>query len=307
MMNKLTIVFCLILCAAFCGNYQTVSAQNGADKILVAGKSPLKQSEVDKIIEFYQWAFETEFTADERERYQAFVVESFRQDAAESRKSADVLIKVLAQMRAKDAETQAKLRRMFNEDFVKDLRAANDEGSRLLLNIYERGQSRGIGSGGGNSSESNETTDSNDSYETVKKAKVGNLSTIAGTWVSGNTGSMTTTNSGVYLGGNASRHTYQFRADGTVEYTGIMNIMTGGCRMQIFKTATGKASLSGDRLTINWLPARFSRDDSCSPSKNYKKTLPAETETFQIFFETYFDDKQLCLAGKDKTCFSLDK
>ena len=213
MMNKLTIVFCLILCAAFCGNYQTVSAQNGADKILVAGKSPLKQSEVDKIIEFYQWAFETEFTADERERYQAFVVESFRQDAAESRKSADVLIKVLAQMRAKDAETQAKLRRMFNEDFVKDLRAANDEGSRLLLNIYERGQSRGIGSGGGNSSESNETTDSNDSYETVKKAKVGNLSTIAGTWVSGNTGSMTTTNSGVYLGGNASRHTYQFRAE----------------------------------------------------------------------------------------------
>jgi hypothetical protein len=199
---------------------------------------------------------------------------------------------------------------MFNEGFVKDLRAANDEGSRLLLNIYERGQSRGIGNGGDNSSdsaESNETTDSNDSYETVKKMKVGNLSSIAGTWVSGNTGSISKTTSGVYLGGNASRHTYQFNANGTVEYTGIMNMMTGGCRMQIFKTARGKASLSGDRLTIDWSPANFSRDDSCSPSKNYKKTLPAETETFQIFFETYFDDKQLCLSGKDKTCFSLDK
>ncbi len=83
-------------------------------------------------------------------------------------------------------------------------------------------------------------------------------------------------------------------------------MMTGGCRMQIFKTAKGKASLNGDTLTINWSPASFSRDDSCSPSKNYKKTLPAETETFKVNFETYYDDKQLCLTGKDKTCFSKE-
>ena len=155
---------------------------------------------------------------------------------------------------------------------------------------------------------SNETKeDQYGSYETVKKLNVGNLSAIVGTWVSGNTGSMTTTTSGAYLGGNASRHTYQFGASGAVEYTGIMNVMTGGCRMQIFKSAKGRASLSGDTLTINWSPASFSRDDSCSPSKNYKKTLPAETETFKINFETYYDDKQLCLTSSDKTCFSLEK
>lgn len=150
-----------------------------------------------------------------------------------------------------------------------------------------------------------QTYSDNDSYETVKKVSVGNFSSIVGEWISGSSGSMTTTTSGVYLGGSGSRFTYKFYANGTVEHTGIMNSMTGGCRMQIFRSAKGRAVLNGNTLTINWSPASFSRDDSCSPSKNYKKTLPAETETFQVNFETYFNDKQLCLTGTDKMCFSL--
>jgi hypothetical protein len=45
------------------------------------------------------------------------------------------------------------------------------------------------------------------------------------------------------LGSNGSRHTYQFRRNGAVEYTGIMNVMTGGCNMQVFKTMKGRANL----------------------------------------------------------------
>jgi hypothetical protein len=77
--------------------------------------------------------------------------------------------------------------------------------------------------------------------------------------------------------------------------------------MQIFKTAKGRARLNGDTLTINWSPASFSRDDSCSPSQNYKKTLPAETETFQVSLKNSYGQKQLCLTGKDETCYSQTK
>jgi len=31
-----------------------------------------------------------------------------------------------------------------------------------------------------------------------------------------------------------------------------MNMMTGGCRMQIFRSAKGRASLNGNTLTIKW-------------------------------------------------------
>jgi hypothetical protein len=83
-----------------------------------------------------------------------------------------------------------------------------------------------------------------------------------------------------------------------------MNVMTGGCRLQAFTLKKGRASLSGDTLTIKWAPASFSRDDTCSPSKNYKKTLPAETETLTVKFKNSYGQKQLCLTGKDETCLS---
>jgi hypothetical protein len=86
-----------------------------------------------------------------------------------------------------------------------------------------------------------------------------------------------------------------------------MNVMTAGCNMQVFKSMKGRARLSGDTLTIDWSPAAFSRADSCSPSKDYKKTLPAETETFQVKFKTDYGQRQLCLTGKEETCFSPEK
>ena len=77
--------------------------------------------------------------------------------------------------------------------------------------------------------------------------------------------------------------------------------------MQIFRSAKGRASLNGNTLTIKWGSASFSPDDFCSPSKNYKKTMPAETESFQVKLKTDYGQKQLCLTGKDEMCFSATK
>jgi hypothetical protein len=108
------------------------------------------------------------------------------------------------------------------------------------------------------------------------------------------------------MGSNGSRHTYQFSSNGTVEYSGIMNVMTGSCNMQVFSTKKGKGSIKGDTLTIAFEPGTFIRDDSCSPSKNYKKTLPAETETYKVKLKTEYGQMQLCMTGKDETCFSKE-
>lgn len=295
----------VVLCAGLIFGVLDASAQTN-DKVLVSasGKS-LRQSDIDKMIEFYEWAFEKEFDSTQRADFQRFTEREFRANPAESRATVDDIVKTLPKILAASEDVQAATRKNFLDAFLPEARKNSDENSQLLLNIYEGGT--GIGDGNVASSDAKKEEDPNGSYETVKKIGVGNLSAIVGKWVSGSSGSTVRSTSGVYLGGNASRHTYQFSADGTVEYTGIMNMMTGGCRMQIFKSAKGKANLSGGTLTINWGPASFSRDDSCSPSKNYKKTLPAEAETFQVNFETYYDDKQLCLTGSDKTCFSLEK
>jgi hypothetical protein len=195
------------------------------------------------------------------------------------------------------AEQEAK-RANFTPAFVENLRkATGDPTSELLVSIYDGAQN------GGTSNEASSTAMSEDSGESAG-APVGNILSLVGGWVWGSSGSSTYTTGGAYVGSNGSRFTYKFLANGSVEYTGIMNVMSGGCRMQIFSMKKGRASLSGNTLTISWAPADFSRDDSCSPAKNYKKKLPAETETFKVRFQESYGQKQLCLTGKDETCFS---
>ena len=306
-MSILKYFFLTALCAFLIGGAMNISAQT-PDKTLVSAKGKtLRQSDVDKLIEFYEWAFQAEFSSVQRRDFQENTANEFRADPIESRKTVDDIVTTLPKILAAEEDVQSETRKNFLAVFLPEARKNADANSQMLLSIYETANGEIPSDSASNEQNDKSEEDPYGSYETVKKVGVGNFSSIVGEWVSGNTGSMTTTTSGVYLGGNASRHTYKFNANGSVEYTGIMNIMTGGCRMQIFKSAKGRANLSGDALTINWAPASFSRDDSCSPSKNYKKTLPAETESFKINFETFYDDKQLCLTSSDKTCFSLTK
>jgi hypothetical protein len=302
MMDTIKYLFIIILCAGLVGGAATaVSAQTGDRVVAATGKKQLRQSDINKLIEFYEWVFEAKFTGEQRERFQEYTAEEFRNDPAGSRHTIDDIKTTLPQILAADAGVQAETRKNFLAAFLPEARKNTDENSQMLLSIYdnahEGGNQSNVASNASNEEESVETED-------TSNGSVGNVSALAGTWVWGRSGSYTTTTAGAYLGGNGSRHTYQFSANGAVEYTGIMNMMTAGCRMQIFRTMKGRASLNGDTLTIKWSPAAFSRDDSCSPSKNYKKTMPAETETFKVAFKDSYGQKQLCLTGKDETCYS---
>jgi hypothetical protein len=302
MMNKLKHLFLLILCAGLIGDAMTISAQiTGNDKVLVAGKKPLKQSDVSRVVEFYEWVFEATFSGAQREKFQEYTELEYRNDPAGSRSTIDEIAETLPQIKNADEDVQQETRKKFLAIFLKELRKNSDENSQLLLGIYELAHGESASNVASNDSE--EAKQSNDT-ENSAGGNVGNVSQLVGTWVWGRSGSSTYTQGGAYMGSNGSRHTYQFNSNGTVEYTGIMNVMTGGCNMQVFKTMKGKASLDGSTLTVNWSPASFSRDDSCSPSKNYKKTLPAETETFQVNMKDSYGQKQLCLTGKDEICFS---
>lgn len=296
----------MILCAGMIGGASVNISAQTSGKVLVSAKGQtLRQSDVDTLIKFYEWAFRAEFSSTQRRDFQGYTEQEFRSDPAASRATIDDIVKTLPQILAASEEVQAETRQNFLAAFLPDLYNGSDANSQLLLGIYKANSDEPPPPVVKKSDEQTET-DPYGSYETVNKVSVGNFSSIVGKWVSGSSGSIVTTPTGAILGGNGSRFTYQFNANGTVEFTGIMNSMTGGCRMQIFRSAKGKATLNGDTLTINWSPASFSRDDSCSPSKNYKKTLPAETETMKINFETYYDDKQLCLTTTDRMCYSRD-
>jgi hypothetical protein len=299
-MNKLKYLLFVALCAFLVGAISNVSAQTG-DKVLVsAGGKQLRGSDVNRMIQFYEWAFEAQFSAEQCARFAEYTAQEFRNNPSNARATIDDIVGMLPKILAAAEDVQAETRKNFLDIFLTEARKNTDENSQMLVGIYEAAH-------GGNDSNAaadnkRENVQSSDAAEGV-----GNISSIVGKWVWGRSGSSTYSSGGSYMGSNGSRFTYQFYANGTVEYTGIMNVMTAGCNMQVFRSAKGKAAVSGNTLTINWSPAAFSRADSCSPSKDYKKTLPAETETFQIKFKTDYGQRQLCLTGKDETCFSPEK
>lgn len=296
MINKLKYTLLFLICFTMIGGI-SVSAQ--ADKVLVNGSRSLTQSDVDDLIEFYEWAFEVKFNEKQRASFQQNTIAEFRGDPKTSRATIDDIISTFPRIIAAEEDLQQKTRESFVAEFMKTARSQTDENSQMLVAIYDskhNGSNDSHGVGSGVAQRDDDRTE-----------RVGNVSVLAGKWVWGRSGSITTTQAGAYLGGNGSRHEYTFAANGAVEYSGIMNVMTGGCNMQIFRSTKGRATLSGSTLTIKWGPASFSRDDSCSPSKNYKKTTAAETEVFQVKIKTDSGQKQLCLTSAEETCYSETK
>jgi hypothetical protein len=274
MINKLKYLFLLAICAGIFGNFTSVSAQaNG-------------QAYADRVIPYYEWLFETQFTSAQRSEYRQIKTEDFQKDPAGEKKSADDLLNNFNTIKSKNENEQAKVRGIVMNTFVDDLRGMTDSReAQLLLAVYDAKQAEDSKAASANGT--------------------GNISAYAGKWAWSRTGTGVVIG-GVYAGGNGSRFTYEFAANGTVKFTGIMNVMQGGCSQEMFQTRDGKASVSGNSLTINWGPEKFSRKFSCDAANDYTKTLPAKVEKLKVNFKTNSTgQKEMCIVGAE--CYAQMK
>jgi len=285
----LTVVFACVMASA--------AVVNAQDEVLVAGKASLKRSDIGKLIEFYEWALDAKFSESERERFTEYTTNEFKSNPTKGRQTIDDIVNGFPKIQAAAPDARERMRKDFAEAFVAEARKGTDDNSRMMVSIYETAHSNA-------QMPAAAPAETQQDRSEAKAASPGKVAALAGKWVWASSGSSTSTTSGVYLGSNGSRHTYEFGPDGQVEYTGIMNVMTGACRMQIFKSSKGRATLNGSTLTISWSPATFVRDDSCTAAQNYKKTLPAETETYEVGFKTDYGQRQLCMTQKNETCYS---
>jgi len=77
--------------------------------------------------------------------------------------------------------------------------------------------------------------------------------------------------------------TFQFLADGSVEYTHkkeILSIMQ--CRINSLENARGRYTLTGGTLKIDLGPMKSTNSNSCDAKENYNKTLGDSTITVKV-------------------------
>lgn len=271
MINKLKYLFLLAICAGIFGSASSVSAQtNGA-------------AYADRIIPYYEWLFETKFTSGQRDEYRQIKTADFQKDLAGEKKSADDLIGNYNVIKSKTESEQVRVRGLVMNTFINDLRGmAGNQEAELLLSVYDAKQA-----------EESRMADANGT---------GNISAYTGKWAWARTGSGVVIG-GIYAGGNGSRYTYEFSPNGSVRFTGILNVMQGGCSQEVFQVRDGRASVSGNNLTINWGPEKFSRKFSCDAANDYTKTIPAKVEKLKVSFKTNSTgQKQMCVLGSE--CFT---
>jgi hypothetical protein len=301
MINKIKTIFLMMLCFGVFGGISNVFAQTGGNKVLVAaGGETLKQSDVDGLIGFYEWAFETQFTGEQREQYAQLKKAEFRRDPVNAKKGNNEVSGFLSQAASMSQSEQTRVRSSFVKSFVPQIRKSTDDAeAQFLVGVYDA--AHGNGSGG--------ETASNNADDATDSSAGGDISILIGKWVWSRTGSTTWTPGGSYVGGNGSRFTYSFSANGAVEYNGIMNVMAGSCSQQVFMSKKGRATLSGGTLTIRWSSGTSKRDFSCDTANNYTKNLPAETETLKVSFKSNSTGQKLFCTGEGQgqTCFSPTK
>lgn len=114
-----------------------VENKNAAPKIEAASK-PYKQSDIDGLIKFHEWAAETKFTSEERQKFESFVGKDFQNNAEKARKDTDGLIDAYAQIQKTDKNTQELTRQLLVPATIEDLRKKTDDFSKFLLQIYEK-------------------------------------------------------------------------------------------------------------------------------------------------------------------------
>lgn len=272
MISKVKYVFLFVICAVVFGSAMNVSAQSSG--------------QIDKVVQYYEWLFETQFTSEQRSEYQAIKEEDFRNDPAGEKKGLDGILNNFAIIKSKNASEQERIRGVVVGKFIEDLRGlgGDNKEAKFLLSVYDDKQ----------------TADARES----EAAGTGDISAYVGKWVWSHTGTGVTIG-GVWAGSNGSRFTYEFSPNGDVQFTGIMNVMNGGCSQQIFQSKKGRASISENNLTINWQPGKFTRDFSCDAANNYTKTEPAKVEKMKVNFKTDLGQKQMCFLGAE--CFSQTK
>lgn len=245
-----------------------------------AAKNPFyKESDVEALIEFHEWASETEFSKAQRAKFEMFLAKEFEKDASKARKETDGLIEAHERIKAAEKDVQDLTRKLLVQPTIEEFRRKNDDFSRFMLAIYEK-----------NGYDANISHD-----KTAAEGAKGSMPReFVGVWTrSEGSGYIDYTGKTQYKSG--ADHTYRFSADGTVKYSLDKNVLSViQCKIVETKHAKGTASIKDETLTINFGEMKHTSSNSCEADDNFDKTLPPATISLNLRLKTEYETTRLC-------------
>lgn len=108
-------------------------------------------------------------------------------------------------------------------------------------------------------------------------------SEIIGSWSQASVGPTNYQNqtTGALKNGRGSSFTYKFKADGTFEYVGYMEVTTYNCSTSLYNHKVGKYTVEGSSVTLKPTKDHWKNMNSCAPNSNTEKDKTPVEETYK--------------------------
>ena len=207
-----------------------------------AEKPPLTLETAESATGFMEWVLDVRFNAEQRQRYQQILSDMWRGNTAQENETIAKMAQIYQKLPQLGDGERSQMRAKLQADFVKQLETGADEPSRWLFSIYRAAHA-----------------DSADSANAP-----------LGRWTDGYISSIQYKNAytGVSAPTNGRSFAYDFKADGTYSFTGLMQSVVYNCTTSMFSNETGSYTISGDTISLKPERNPYRMTNNCAPLSN---------------------------------------
>jgi hypothetical protein len=210
----------------------------------LAENDPISLDTANHATGYMEWILEARFTAEQRDQYQQMLAGMWREG---SKNSISAMARAHETLQTMDESKRAQMRAEKQPQFVRLLEGATDDKSRWLLGIYRAAHS-----------------------QPAVARDVPTAGAPLGRWTDGQISSIQYQNAttGVSAPTNGRSFAYEFKADGTYSFTGLMQSVMYNCTTAMFSNESGTYTVNGDSIALNPEKNPYRMTNNCAPSSN---------------------------------------
>jgi len=249
---------------------------HAAPRVIAPGNPPLTDDMAGKAAGFFEWLLEVRFTPAQQQEYERRLARDWANPT--NRKSTLDLLRNVDKLGTISEDRRQEVR----ASVLDAMRKSTDEDSRWLFAIY-------------NASHRPATT----AAPPTSQLPAPEERWLVGKWRSTKVGGVQyrSSTTGVIAPTNGSSFFYQFNADGTYQYNGLMQITTYGCTTSLYGNDSGRYHVSGDRLIVEPEKGTMRTQQNCGSTGNTEKPAKLDRRESIIHFETESNGNVMLVLG----------
>jgi hypothetical protein len=218
-----------------------------------AAQPPLTLETANHATGYMEWMLDVRFTAEQRQRYQRILAEMWRTEDQDARNALGTMAATYQRLAAMSDPERLRMRAATQQQFLRILESAGDDSSRWLLDLYRTAHPGPAGASGPPEPPPTEPAPG-----------------LVGRWTDGHISAIQYRNAytGVSAPTNGRSFAYEFKADGTYSFTGLMQSVVYNCTTAMFSNESGAYALSGDSISLRPGKNPYRMTNNCAPSSN---------------------------------------